>query len=130
MKLHDSSADNVSVTSASGDISIMDTDGDRITISSASGDIEAIGIKCSEISMKSASGDIYLDPHHISGFTVSQTSGDTEIHLAEEPGRIAFSTLSGELTLNDEEVPSGIISGKGSISGNAKSTSGDLSIYY
>lgn len=135
----------LSIQTASGDISIDEIKSTKMTIKSISGDINISNAEfakvestsgdieinsASKLTAKTISGELVL--HHIKNYcNIKTTSGDIEIILLELTENSSITTISGDVDINKNigsYIKTETISGEVEISNNDRYAKNELSI--
>lgn len=121
---------DVEASSVSGDVQIQDADGE-VAVNTTSGDID-IEHKSGNTYIETVSGDVAARSMSSAGeVVVESTSGSIELHAdADNIGRIALATFSGDIRLHDSfggtrKAKRGFL-GRGNL--NLKLGNGDLDV--
>jgi DUF4097 and DUF4098 domain-containing protein YvlB len=133
-------AENMEISSVSGDVEVDGLDAPRVTFESVSGDIEITDAKCARASLKTVSGDVrYVGPLESSGrYEFQSHSGDVNVVISGDTGfEIDAKSFSGEIesefplevhSIRGERRKLSGVYGDGSAYIEATTFSGDVSI--
>lgn len=112
---------NLTVTTGSGDIKLLDIVGQKAELSTGSGDIKGRYITVEEVEVLTGSGDIQLQAA-IEQFNAKTGSGSIEFDSNTKVNKVTIKSGSGDITLNMPEV-----TGMQSV---IKTGSGDVSVLF
>lgn len=105
--LADAEYKEISVTTMSGDVSMLDVTAESLRMSTSSGDMDLVDVTAKQMELDASSGDIDLERCDAEGFDITTSSGDVNMEIvAGRIYRFETKTNSGDVDVPDGDADS------------------------
>lgn len=105
--LADAEYKEISVTTMSGDVSMLDVTAESLRMSTSSGDMDLVDVTAKQMELDASSGDIDLERCDAEGFDITTSSGDVNMEIvAGCTYRFETKTNSGDVDVPDGDADS------------------------